>query len=78
MRCEVAIAMLCYNANLQTEINKKLWGKKYKHDTLTIGCKRGGGGKGGREGYFGFPGYFSANELPRNGGGRLNPYRDST
>ena len=46
MRCEVAIAMLCYNANLQTEINKKLWGKKYKHDTLTIGCKRGGGGKG--------------------------------
>ena len=21
-------------------------GKKYKHDTLTIGCKRGGGGKG--------------------------------
>ena len=46
MRCEVAIAMLCYNANLQTEINKKLCRKKYKHDTLTIGCKRGGGGKG--------------------------------
>ena len=46
MRCEVAIAMICYNAKLQTEINKRLWEKNYKHDTLTIGGKRGGGGKG--------------------------------
>ena len=46
MWCEVAIAMLCYNAKLQTEINKRLGKKNYKHDTLTIGGKRGGGGKG--------------------------------
>ena len=69
MWCEVAIAMLCYNAKLQTEINKRLGKKNYKHDTLTIGGKRGGGGKGEGGGYCGFPRYFSANELPRKGGG---------
>ena len=74
MRCEVAIAMLCYNANLQTEINKKLWGKKLQTRHAYDWLQTGRGREGGREGYYGFPGYFSANELPRNGGGRLNPY----
>ena len=41
MRCEVALAMICYNAKLQTEINKRLWVKIYKHDKLRIGDERG-------------------------------------
>ena len=49
MRCEVAIAMLCYNANLQTEINKKLWGKNTNMTRLRLVANGEveGRGKGG-------------------------------
>ena len=50
MRCEVALAMICYNAKLQTELNKRLWEKIYKHDKLRIGDERGWGGGGGKGG----------------------------
>ena len=68
MRCEVALAMICYNAKLQTEINKRLWKKIYKHDKLRIGDERGwgGGGRGEREGYR----CFQDNSLPMNYQGR--------
>ena len=50
MRCEVALAMICYNAKLQTEINKRLWKKSTNMISLglvTKGDGAGGGGKGG-------------------------------
>ena len=74
MRCEVSIAMICYNAKLQTEINKRLWEKNYKHDTLTIGGKRGGKGKGEGRDIMVFQYISPANELPRKEAGGLNPY----
>ena len=50
MRCEVAIAMICYNAKLHTEIKKRLWEKKTTNMTrlrLVANGKVGGRGKGG-------------------------------
>ena len=62
MRCEVALAMICYNAKLQTEINKRLWEKIYKHDKLRIGDEQGWGGGGeGRDIVV-----FQDNSLPMN------------
>ena len=49
MRCEVAIVMICYNAKLQTEINKRLWEKKttnMTHLRLVANGEVGGRGKG--------------------------------
>ena len=50
MRCEVALAMICYNAKLQTEINKRLWEKKSTNmislGLVTNGDEAGGGGEG--------------------------------
>ena len=55
MRCEVALAMICYNAKLQTEINKRLWEKK-STNMISLGLVTNGdeAGGGGREGYRGF------------------------
>ena len=51
MRCEVALAMICYNAKLQTEINKRLWKRSTNMISLGLVTKGdgagGGGGKGG-------------------------------
>ena len=50
MRCEVALAMICYNAKLQTEMNKRLWKKSTNMISLglvTKGDGAGGGRKGG-------------------------------
>ena len=65
MRCEVALVMICYNAKLQTELNKRLWEKIYKHDKLRIGDERGWGGGEGRDIVV-----FQDNYLPMNYQGR--------
>ena len=51
MRCEVALVMICYNAKLQTEINKRLWKRSTNMISLGLvtkgdGAGGGGGGKG--------------------------------
>ena len=45
MRCEVALAMICYNAKLQTEINKRLW--KKSTNMISLGLVTKGDGAGG-------------------------------
>ena len=67
MRCEVALAMICYNAKLQTEINKRLWKKSTNMISLGLVTKGDGAGGGGeREGYR----CFQDNSLPMNYQGR--------
>ena len=77
MRCEVALAMICYNAKLQTEINKRLWKKSTNMISLGLVTKGDGAGGGEREGYR----CFQDNSLPMNyqgrGGGGLNPSPNS-
>ena len=45
MRCEVALAMICYNAKLQTEINKRLWKKSTNMISLGLVTKGDGAGR---------------------------------
>ena len=78
MRCEVALAMICYNAKLQTELNKRLWEKIYKHDKLRIGDERGWGGGGeGRDIVVFQDNYLPMNYQGRGGEGGLNPSPNS-
>lgn len=57
MRCEVALAMICYNAKLQTEINKRLW--KKSTNMISLGLVTKGDGAGGGEGRKGGISLFS-------------------